>query len=278
MNNYTCTCVGNFTGRNCEIEINYCTTKKPCLNGATCIPVGEGFQCQCMPGFTGRTCDIKTTFNFQKTGHWNIPISGGLTSIDLSFLTTVDGLLLVLSSTASKLAIYLHDGKIALKQNSNLIIHQGMNISATNGKWHLLQITLGQDLKPLLKVDGGQLDTYNGTFDIRNVNLITVGGNDKQIASNYAGCMRDLTINQQMFLESNGTHTGVSFGDCNKLDQCNGNPCNSHGACVDQWISLKCNCYQQYFGDRCQFGKYFLINPKKDKPLISFNNRFFLQK
>lgn len=257
VNNYTCICVGNYTGRNCEIEINYCTTEKPCLNGATCTPLGDDFVCQCLSGFTGRRCDIKTTFSFEKTGHWNIVNSAKLVSINVSFRTTVDGLLLILSSkTTSKLALYLYDGKIILKQDSNLVNYQAMKISATNGLWHQLQITFGQRIS--LKVDDGQLKSYS-SFNFKDVNLITVGGNDKQIAPNFAGCMQDLFINGQIFLKSNGTHTEVSFGNCVKTYQCSGNPCNNHGTCVDQWISFKCNCFRQYFGERCQSGNFFFF-------------------
>ena len=253
VNNYTCTCVGNFTGRNCEIEINYCTKHQPCSNGATCLPKGEDFVCVCPPGFTGQKCDIETTFNFLKTGQWNISTSGVL-SIKFSFRTTVDGFLMALySPTKSKLSVYLNNGRIVLKQDSTSVTYREMKLPATNALWHHLQITLGQQVS--LKVSRQGSEVYSG-FNIEDVNLITVGSNNEKIAPNYAGCMQDLSINNKTLLQSNGTHTGVNFGACNKIDQCSGAPCNNHGTCIDQWISFTCDCFRQYFGDRCQFGKF----------------------
>ena len=229
----------------------------PCLNGASCTPKGEDFQCDCLNGFTGRRCEIKTTFNFQKKGHWIIPNSGELESIDLGFRTNVDGLLFVLTSTAvSKLAIYIHDGKIVLKQDSHTGTYQTVRkLSATNDQWHQLHVTFSGS-QVLIVLDQHNEQTYNN-YNLIDFNSIIVGGNDNQTAPNYAGCMQDLTINHEILLESDGTHTGVSFGDCAKTDQCSGNPCNGRGICVDEWVSLKCNCFRQYFGERCQFGTYF---------------------
>ena len=33
--------------------------QKPCLNGATCTVVGNGFECTCKPGFMGTLCEGK---------------------------------------------------------------------------------------------------------------------------------------------------------------------------------------------------------------------------
>lgn len=39
-------------------DLNYCTTKKPCRNGATCENEGEGsYVCKCAPGYTGTNCE-----------------------------------------------------------------------------------------------------------------------------------------------------------------------------------------------------------------------------
>ena len=42
--------------------INYCNSN-PCVNGATCLPIIDGYVCQCPPGYTGPLCQYGR-FNF----------------------------------------------------------------------------------------------------------------------------------------------------------------------------------------------------------------------
>lgn len=53
-NGYTCSCNLQFTGKNCEVQINYCGSS-PCLNGATCslATTFAGYICTCPYQFTG---------------------------------------------------------------------------------------------------------------------------------------------------------------------------------------------------------------------------------
>ncbi|CAG5134091.1 unnamed protein product, partial [Candidula unifasciata] len=53
---YTCTCMGSYTGVNCEREVDDCKSK-PCINNGICKDIGNGFQCQCAQGFYGRQCE-----------------------------------------------------------------------------------------------------------------------------------------------------------------------------------------------------------------------------
>lgn len=51
---YQCTCLSQFTGRNCESEITACFPN-PCRNGGSCDPIGNTFICSCKAGLTGVT-------------------------------------------------------------------------------------------------------------------------------------------------------------------------------------------------------------------------------
>ncbi|XP_057337294.1 protein jagged-1b-like [Microplitis mediator] len=52
---YRCTCPDGFSGSSCEKVDNPCASN-PCLNGATCVELGETAECQCAPGFSGPYC------------------------------------------------------------------------------------------------------------------------------------------------------------------------------------------------------------------------------
>ena len=77
VNNYTCSCVPGYTGRNCStgksmlikifmtkmnsltfflyVDINDCAVN-PCENGGTCTDKVNNYICSCVPGYTGRNC------------------------------------------------------------------------------------------------------------------------------------------------------------------------------------------------------------------------------
>uniref|UniRef100_A0ACB8FFK7 Bahd acyltransferase n=1 Tax=Sphaerodactylus townsendi TaxID=933632 RepID=A0ACB8FFK7_9SAUR len=53
---YQCSCLSQFTGRNCKSEITACFPN-PCRNGGSCDPIGGAFICSCKSGLTGVTCE-----------------------------------------------------------------------------------------------------------------------------------------------------------------------------------------------------------------------------
>lgn len=41
-------------------DLNYCTNHKPCKNGGTCTNTGQGsYTCECTANYTGKNCDIE---------------------------------------------------------------------------------------------------------------------------------------------------------------------------------------------------------------------------
>ncbi|XP_068671481.1 fibrillin-1-like [Montipora foliosa] len=57
--NYACECPQEFTGENCENDVNECNTgTHDCNENATCTNTAGNFNCTCKPGFTGdgRSC------------------------------------------------------------------------------------------------------------------------------------------------------------------------------------------------------------------------------
>lgn len=59
QSSYLCNHIFNyysgFTGTQCEIDIDECSTN-PCLNGGTCHDHINSFKCSCQMGFTGTRC------------------------------------------------------------------------------------------------------------------------------------------------------------------------------------------------------------------------------
>ena len=46
-----------YTGRNCEVDINECSSN-PCLNHGTCSDLIGNYSCNCVLGYTGRNCEV----------------------------------------------------------------------------------------------------------------------------------------------------------------------------------------------------------------------------
>merc|ERR1712045_1028892 len=53
---YECICQGNYYGNNCNL-LNECLDS-PCINGGTCSDQTDGFSCACLPGHSGDICQI----------------------------------------------------------------------------------------------------------------------------------------------------------------------------------------------------------------------------
>ncbi|KAL4238752.1 Delta-like protein 4 [Mactra antiquata] len=54
---YTCSCPEGYSGTTCEREIDDCQNR-PCLNGGSCVDIGQSFSCRCPIGFQGKRCDV----------------------------------------------------------------------------------------------------------------------------------------------------------------------------------------------------------------------------
>lgn len=59
------------------------------------------------------------------------------------------------------------------------------------------------------------------------------------------------------------THSDRSFKWCclfSDIDECNSNPCDNYGVCLDSPNSYKCECKSGFTGNNCQIGKGITIS------------------
>jgi hypothetical protein len=55
---YTCQCAAGFSGVRCQTNLNECSSA-PCSNGGTCVDQANGFACVCAAGFSGLFCQTE---------------------------------------------------------------------------------------------------------------------------------------------------------------------------------------------------------------------------
>ncbi|KAK2193775.1 hypothetical protein NP493_5g02050 [Ridgeia piscesae] len=75
---YRCNCPVQYTGTNCEVQLNICITDNPCQNGGRCEAVGNSYICKCPMGYSGATCtestSIGTSAGFRGDGYVELPL------------------------------------------------------------------------------------------------------------------------------------------------------------------------------------------------------------
>ncbi|XP_060077181.1 sushi, von Willebrand factor type A, EGF and pentraxin domain-containing protein 1-like [Ylistrum balloti] len=56
LNSYACSCVGGYTGSNCDTPPDFCLDNA-CENGAVCLNQAWNYTCQCLGDFKGELCE-----------------------------------------------------------------------------------------------------------------------------------------------------------------------------------------------------------------------------
>jgi hypothetical protein len=76
---YTCACPGYWAGKNCDLDNEYCATRKnPCKNKGTCQPsaILGSYTCKCLPKYAGYSCETSLASSSSSNG--TIPLAAGV--------------------------------------------------------------------------------------------------------------------------------------------------------------------------------------------------------
>ncbi|MCL4124957.1 UNVERIFIED_CONTAM: hypothetical protein GTU68_065618, partial [Idotea baltica] len=262
---YDCECATDYGGKNCSVLLIGCSDVE-CVNGGTCVPllfeeIVHEFRCDCPPGFTGRNCELVTTVSMNGDAYLILD-SHGTHGYDLrmSFRTTLPSVVLAVGQGEDHyFTLVLQDGR--LKLHSSFLsryngIYSGSELN--NGEWQFIQM-LVNDTHSLL-TSNNETTQHSlsplSTISFTSTFLGGVTSNLKILARepSYTGCMRDVSLNDNDVILSElpqNSKVNVVEG-CNRVPQCQPNPCHNDGQCVDLWTSMKCLCKRPYLGDTCR--------------------------
>jgi hypothetical protein len=76
---YTCACPGYWAGKNCDLDNEYCATRKnPCKNKGACQPSATlgSYTCTCLPKYAGYSCETSLASSSSSNG--TIPLAAGV--------------------------------------------------------------------------------------------------------------------------------------------------------------------------------------------------------
>ncbi|XP_070207543.1 basement membrane-specific heparan sulfate proteoglycan core protein-like isoform X4 [Littorina saxatilis] len=233
---YRCQCPEDYTGRNCETEIDECLTLQPCENGGTCDVVGGIYRCSCPIGFMGRNCDTRITIkkSFEVSGNGYVEFERALLphrrrQVGESILFTIttvepDGLVFWQGQQADGqsgndyLAVELRNGLVHfLYELGSGPANLTSSVRVDDGYPHIIEATRqGRDGK--LSVDGGEEVEGSSLGPLQVLNVqgnIFFGGvpdlqryTDGKFTSNFNGCVKDIQIQNGVAVDVGSTAIG----------------------------------------------------------------------
>lgn len=292
---YECLCgVGSggkvIGGKNCSVELIGCRNNL-CENGATCRPFLSNetanlhdYSCFCSSGFSGRLCNVSTSVSFDSDSWLAFHLgenTSDVLSLSLDFRTTLsDVTLLVFLSNQSIVDFRLELVGVAPPRlrlsssrllNGVLVIDDPGRKTLNDAKWHGIQLNFTSSNVSLRVYEcaGGANCTISaslggGRSSYGDGGVAYFGGNKSNlIVGTFVGCMRDVRVNGGTFLPGVEPMLGirqtfvsheVGLG-CDRHDQCNPDPCNGQGLCLDLWTKYRCNCRRPFWGANCTESK-----------------------
>ncbi|CAH1785690.1 unnamed protein product [Owenia fusiformis] len=270
---YVCVCPEEFNGvqyggKNCTVELIGCLDNG-CQNNATCRPylVNESnevhnYTCDCTPGYYGYNCDVVTTMSFSRVSYITVADTENAESmiIALRFRTTLtEGTLAYNYKNNNHFSIYLHNGAIKLQYYYNTQTYQvntPSNVILTDSLWQQIEAHINNDNITLVvsTQSNQEYSTELPAGSNHNFGVTYIGGaiNPAISAGNFTGCMEDVIVNGDWLIPSELSTSAENINEgCSRVDQCQSDPCNSHGLCKDLWDMFSCVCDRPYTDATC---------------------------
>ncbi|BFZ23346.1 hypothetical protein BsWGS_26385 [Bradybaena similaris] len=242
---YRCVCLQQFTGSNCETQIDVCVTSQPCQNGGQCVVTKDNYRCDCPLPWMGENCEHSEPLgtSIEVVGHGYVEFSKDLlphqrrnTAEVISVTITTNqpsGLFFWQGQTAGSqmgkdyLALALSDGYVEFRYElgSGPAVIRSVS-TVDDGLPHLIVAErLGRNgslsidnSEPIKGASKGALQVLNVQGNIFFGGVPDLGRHtDNQFQQNFIGCLTDVRLQ----------NNGVLNFDKDPLGGMNVTPCMS---------------------------------------------------
>ncbi|XP_064650303.1 protein crumbs-like [Lineus longissimus] len=261
-NDYNCTCVTGYTGKNCS-NIDYCLYST-CPGGASCRDKPNGYECISPATFNGESSQIDYNLTLNATDMV-------LESISLKVRTRkTSGI--ILDTTDGKFRLSLNNGKVKFEMkgptgqtgSAQYILKSKQTVN--DGSYHNITIkiiatSIDLDVDSTIATKTGE----NYTVSIPNgYSGLSVGG--VSASAPFKGCLDDVNVNGYnlpVFKDAelvNDTRLdkfsaqvikNITIG-CEGDPVCATNDCKNNATCQDIWNDYTCKCVLGFNGTKCE--------------------------
>ncbi|XP_048369306.1 protein crumbs homolog 2 isoform X1 [Sphaerodactylus townsendi] len=277
VNEYSCFCVPGFQGHHCEIDINECASR-PCQHNSTCLNQMDHYVCQCLPGYTGMNCDVEIDECISDPC-WN----GGTCNDHIGLFTCscmpgFEGVQCEMDINECQSQPCLNGGMCHDLVNSYFCDCHNTGFEGEHCELDILECASQPCQNGATCLEGvGRYSCdcwsgYVGKHCEEDVDECTMepcfnGGQCYEKSNqSYYGELMDFPA-QFSYQEAAGficrCQPGFAGGICTvNIDECESQPCQNGGSCMDLVNSYRCQCVPGYSGVDCAIE----INECEDHP------------
>lgn len=292
INEYTCKCPPEYSGKFCEIEpmvahmyqqASPCA-QHDCKHGICFQPPGRNdYICKCAPGYSGKRCEYLTSLSFlQNTSYVELePLNVRPdANVTIKFATEQENGVLLYSGDSQHLAVELFRGRLRVSYDvGNYPVSTMFSYElVADGNYHTVEI-LAIKKNFTLRVDGGLARSIvnegpNEFLNVRSPLYIAGVPEDAgtkawkqwhlRNTTSFIGCIKEVVINNKLsdFLQAARVRHKVSPGcslyqdqdDASSTDPCHDHKCLNQGQCepIKAYGTYECKCKQPYEGKFCE--------------------------
>ncbi|XP_077966187.1 uncharacterized protein LOC120340754 isoform X2 [Styela clava] len=251
---YKCTCLAEYTGKDCEIKIEKPEPKaepcesNPCQNEATCTNDGDNYRCQCVEGWEGTNCEQDIDECSSNPCQNGGSCENLLNKFKCNCLGGWEG-----DTCDKKIDVNECESDPCLNGGSCVDGEDKFTCQCTAGWTGVTCDTDIDDCSPNPCKNGGECTDGLNTFTCNCKAGWTGDSCDTNIdecASNP--CMNGGVCTDEVNKFSCECESGWSGEVCStNIDECASNPCKNDGECTDEVNKFICNCKPGWSGEIC---------------------------